>query len=776
MSDDINNKLVNYLIHKPKDQVIDKFEEYFSFLNNDEPSWILYEGILYPSVSVAFQGARAQDFEIKQKIADVDSPDDLILLASEIEDPPDWENRRLKVMEILIRDKFRRSLELRERLRLTEEKQLVCRFFEESPSNLFWGIVGSKGQNQIGRILEKVRGDIHQNVDLKKWMQTKFPLQQDKILLPVITLNVSKDGEQIETITLKERSYYYMGQYKTNSVILAHPSISRLHACLICEEGNKVRLVDMESKSGSFVNGEILEKLFDKELQTGDILTFALSTRSYEINIDYTAAKQELQKRSIQLQQQVKQLQKLNQPSITPEELRRIMGFDIDNTLFISGLPDNATVLGIREMFERISEPKNKDENEKKKFQGIKIKVQEVKIPVDKWSGRPKGFAYVTFQTREDFNNAQLYSFGLKYGEVKLKVKVADKDKSAQLMNICKIKDGNNNDEDSKKRYDDKRGSERSRRERSSDRHRDRSSERYRDRDSKYKRRYSKSRSRSNDRKLRDKNRVSKFDNNNQDKEQKREREEVKNEQNQDLEKKQNSEDAQKKEEKEPSSKVKENKDKRKRSDSRDNNKKQDKRRDRSESKSKNQKSSSRHEKHKRRSQSPKQKRGSSQTKNESKKSTKHSRSRSRERERDRERDRDRKDNRKSNKDSRKSTSRDKKQHRKSSSKDRKKQDEQNNKSNKASELPKKSDKQADKDSKAKTDKQLAEKQSENQVSKREEKETNQKAKQTKEKKRKESVSSNSSSSQSSRSSSSSNSSNSRSSSFSSSSSSQSSS
>ncbi|KAL4477544.1 hypothetical protein ABPG74_002694 [Tetrahymena malaccensis] len=122
MGDDINNKLVNYLIHKSKDQVIDKFEEYFSFLNNDEPSWILYEGILYPSVSVAFQGARAQDFETKQKIADVDSPEDLIALASEIEDPPDWENRRLKVMEILIRDKFRRSLELRERLRLTEEK------------------------------------------------------------------------------------------------------------------------------------------------------------------------------------------------------------------------------------------------------------------------------------------------------------------------------------------------------------------------------------------------------------------------------------------------------------------------------------------------------------------------------------------------------------------------------------------------------------------------------------------------------------------------------
>lgn len=79
--------------------------------------------------------------------------------------------------------------------------------------------------------------------------------------------------------------------------MLAHPSISRLHACLICEEGNRVRLIDMEAKSGSFVNGEILEKLSDKELHNGDVLTFALSTRSYQIEIDYSEVQKELLKR-----------------------------------------------------------------------------------------------------------------------------------------------------------------------------------------------------------------------------------------------------------------------------------------------------------------------------------------------------------------------------------------------------------------------------------------------------------------------------------------------
>lgn len=102
--------------------MIDKFEDYLSFLSNDEPSWIFHEGLLFPSVSTAFQAARASEYAVKERISNVDSPDELFEIALGIDDPTGWENTRLKVMEILIRDKFRRSIEMRERLRLTEEK------------------------------------------------------------------------------------------------------------------------------------------------------------------------------------------------------------------------------------------------------------------------------------------------------------------------------------------------------------------------------------------------------------------------------------------------------------------------------------------------------------------------------------------------------------------------------------------------------------------------------------------------------------------------------
>jgi len=70
-----------------------------------------------------------------------------------------------------------------------------------------------------------------------------------------------------------------MESYKTNSILLAHPSISSLHACLVYYGNQKVRLIDLESKSGSFVNGEIIKKLQDREIKTDDILTFALFTK-----------------------------------------------------------------------------------------------------------------------------------------------------------------------------------------------------------------------------------------------------------------------------------------------------------------------------------------------------------------------------------------------------------------------------------------------------------------------------------------------------------------
>jgi predicted NAD-dependent protein-ADP-ribosyltransferase YbiA (DUF1768 family) len=54
---------------------------------------------------------------------------------------------KAKVMEKILRDKFRRNKDLRERLATTESREIINMITDgdNSESNLFWGLVGNKG-------------------------------------------------------------------------------------------------------------------------------------------------------------------------------------------------------------------------------------------------------------------------------------------------------------------------------------------------------------------------------------------------------------------------------------------------------------------------------------------------------------------------------------------------------------------------------------------------------------------------------------------------------
>lgn len=80
-------------------------------------------------------------------------------LAQTIEDPDDWPERKLILMERFTRDKFRRNQELRERLIATEDRELINDQTNQGPNpeSLFWGTIARKGTNHLGLILQKVR-------------------------------------------------------------------------------------------------------------------------------------------------------------------------------------------------------------------------------------------------------------------------------------------------------------------------------------------------------------------------------------------------------------------------------------------------------------------------------------------------------------------------------------------------------------------------------------------------------------------------------------------
>ena len=86
-------------------------------LSNWFPATVVWSGKQYPSVEHAFQAAKAAaEPEQAEAIRKAASPKEAHALGQLVSLPPTWERQRLKLMETLLRDKFRRDSSLRERV------------------------------------------------------------------------------------------------------------------------------------------------------------------------------------------------------------------------------------------------------------------------------------------------------------------------------------------------------------------------------------------------------------------------------------------------------------------------------------------------------------------------------------------------------------------------------------------------------------------------------------------------------------------------------------
>ena len=105
------------LLHKKKQlEKIEGFTEYFEFLRNDFPSKVYFEGEVYSSASHAYNAAKTTDPVIRRRILKAPTMQEMWNVARTIEDPPGWDHLKVKMMEKILRDKFRRNKDLRGRL------------------------------------------------------------------------------------------------------------------------------------------------------------------------------------------------------------------------------------------------------------------------------------------------------------------------------------------------------------------------------------------------------------------------------------------------------------------------------------------------------------------------------------------------------------------------------------------------------------------------------------------------------------------------------------
>ncbi|KAL9267209.1 phosphatase 1 regulatory inhibitor subunit PPP1R8-like protein [Drosera capensis] len=97
----------------------------------------------------------------------------------------------------------------------------------------------------------------------------------------VYYLEVLKEGEVVGQISLDKRRHIFGRQFHTCDFVLDHQSVSRQHAVVVHHKNGSIFVIDLGSAHGTFVANERLTKDTPVELEAGQSLKFAASTRTY---------------------------------------------------------------------------------------------------------------------------------------------------------------------------------------------------------------------------------------------------------------------------------------------------------------------------------------------------------------------------------------------------------------------------------------------------------------------------------------------------------------
>ena len=131
----------------------------FYVFNNFSAHAVEFEGKLYPTSEHAYQAAKCTDPKGKEEIRNARSPERGKTLANEVYKEardPDWQNKKVGVMERVLRAKLAQHPEAVEALQESGQDDIV----EDSPTDYFWGEgADGSGQNMLGKLWMKLRAE-----------------------------------------------------------------------------------------------------------------------------------------------------------------------------------------------------------------------------------------------------------------------------------------------------------------------------------------------------------------------------------------------------------------------------------------------------------------------------------------------------------------------------------------------------------------------------------------------------------------------------------------
>eukprot|EP00904_Undaria_pinnatifida_P012455 jgi/Undpi1/833/HiC_scaffold_10.g04297.m1 len=314
----------------------------------------------YPSVEHALQASKTDDAELKNSIRQAKNAIEAKKIARVVKPAPKWRAESERIVEALIRDKFRRNAKAREILIGTGRVKLV---YTNSHEDRVWGVCGGKGENKLGKLLERVRADALAGKDTDVWCSMRFQLATP--LDVAVDFAVTKGGEVVAEPSFEGKPIVRMGKLTDNEVVMAHPSVSRSHALLVVDRTFGAFLVDLGASNGSFLDGRRVTPYVPEPVKAGGaLLTFAKSKRTYtltRVETDLREAKKNLLYAN------------MSDPTASvgqPEP---------DSTVYVGNLEPSVTEDDLREFFADCGN------------------IASIRIPQDKDTGRMRGIAFVAF-------------------------------------------------------------------------------------------------------------------------------------------------------------------------------------------------------------------------------------------------------------------------------------------------------------------------------------------------------------------------------------------
>jgi hypothetical protein len=364
------------------EETISAFIGRWEALANWFQSAVFYEGERYPSVEHAFQAAKAgADAVAAKAIREAATPKLAHELGRKLPLPVDWERRKRPLMQALLRDKFRRDSALHERLLRTDNRNLIA---GNDWGETFWGVSGGRGANELGKALMAVRDEARAGTDLEAWLAAAFPLARAEDADATLALQVHKGGALVESLPLGTASKALVGKHSSCDVQLDHPSISRRHAAIVRHQDGRLLLVDLASKAGVTLDGKRVPPLVGVRLSQGSTIVFGGSSRSHLVQLENIDVLSRLEAQRAALQHEIATLEAEAGDAtclygLLPAEKR----LDSNKTCcYLGNMPFDATAQGLSEWLST---------------KGFHVAPSACRLPTDKATGEPRGFAFVEF-------------------------------------------------------------------------------------------------------------------------------------------------------------------------------------------------------------------------------------------------------------------------------------------------------------------------------------------------------------------------------------------